>query len=55
MLKAIAQPRAELSPYAPKMVTTTIPVDKISEVIGKSGKAVSYTHLFIQNPVVEWS
>ena len=40
MLKAIAQPRAELSPYAPKMVTTTIPVDKISEVIGKSGKVI---------------
>ncbi len=40
MLKAIAQPRAELSKYAPKMMTTTIPVDKISEVIGKSGKVI---------------
>ena len=40
MLKAIAEPRAELSPYAPKMFTTTIPVDKISEVIGKSGKVI---------------
>ena len=40
MLKAIAEPRAELSPYAPKMYTTTIPADKISEVIGKSGKVI---------------
>ena len=40
MLKAIAEPRAELSKYAPKMMTTTIPVDKISEVIGKSGKVI---------------
>ena len=28
------------SPYAPKMFTTTIPADKISEVIGKSGKVI---------------
>ncbi|MDO4883084.1 MAG: S1 RNA-binding domain-containing protein, partial [Oscillospiraceae bacterium] len=35
-----AQPREELSPYAPKMFTTTIPADKISEVIGKSGKVI---------------
>ncbi|MBQ4250400.1 MAG: polyribonucleotide nucleotidyltransferase, partial [Ruminococcus sp.] len=40
MLKAIAEPRPELSPYAPKMFTTTIPADKISEVIGKSGKVI---------------
>ena len=40
MLKAIAEPRAELSPYAPKMFTTTIPADKIAEVIGKSGKVI---------------
>ena len=40
MLKAIPEPRAELSKYAPKMLTTTIPVDKISEVIGKSGKVI---------------
>lgn len=40
MLKAIPEPRKELSPYAPKMMTTTIPVDKISEVIGKSGKVI---------------
>lgn len=40
MLKAIPQPRKELSKYAPKMVTTTVPVDKISEVIGKGGKVI---------------
>lgn len=40
ILKAIDKPRAELSPYAPKMFTTVIPADKISEVIGKSGKVI---------------
>lgn len=40
ILKAIDKPRVELSPYAPKMFTTTIPADKISEVIGKSGKVI---------------
>ncbi len=40
MLKAIDKPREELSPYAPKMFTTTIPADKIAEVIGKSGKVI---------------
>lgn len=40
MLKAIAEPREELSQYAPKMFTTQIPADKIAEVIGKSGKVI---------------
>ena len=40
MLKCIPEPRKELSPYAPKMLTTKIPVDKISEVIGKQGKVI---------------
>ena len=40
ILKAIDKPREELSPYAPKMFTTTISADKISEVIGKSGKVI---------------
>ena len=40
MLKAIDKPREELSKYAPKMLTTKIPVDKISEVIGKQGKVI---------------
>ena len=40
MLKAIAEPREELSKYAPKMLTTTVPVDKIREVIGSGGKVI---------------
>lgn len=40
MLPAISAPREELSKYAPKMLTTKIPVDKISEVIGKQGKVI---------------
>jgi polyribonucleotide nucleotidyltransferase len=40
MLKCIKEPRKELSKYAPKMLTTKIPVDKISEVIGKQGKVI---------------
>ena len=40
MLKAIPQPRTDLSPYAPKMITITIPSDKISEVIGKGGEVI---------------
>ena len=40
MLKCIAEPRKELSKYAPKMLTTKIPVEKISEVIGKQGKGI---------------
>ena len=40
MLKCIPEPRAELSQYAPKMLTTKVPVEKISEVIGKQGKVI---------------
>ncbi len=40
MLKAIPAPRAELSPYAPKMLNTKIDVDKIREVIGKGGSVI---------------
>ncbi|HEX3017237.1 MAG TPA: polyribonucleotide nucleotidyltransferase [Caproicibacter sp.] len=40
MLKAIPEPRKELSPYAPKMLSMTIPVDKIREVIGSGGKVI---------------
>lgn len=40
MLKAIPQPRAELSKYAPKMLNTKIDVDKIREVIGKGGAVI---------------
>ncbi|MCL2495140.1 MAG: polyribonucleotide nucleotidyltransferase [Oscillospiraceae bacterium] len=40
MLPCIAEPRKELSKWAPKMLITVIPVDKISEVIGKQGKVI---------------
>ncbi len=40
MLKAIAEPRDEISPYAPKIINMTIPVDKIREVIGSGGKVI---------------
>ena len=40
MLKVIDKPRAELSPYAPKMLSTKIDVDKIREVIGKGGSVI---------------
>ena len=40
MLKCIPEPRAELSPYAPKMITTQISPDKIGDVIGKQGKVI---------------
>ncbi|MBQ3592897.1 MAG: S1 RNA-binding domain-containing protein, partial [Clostridia bacterium] len=37
MLKAIPEPRKELSKYAPKMLKTAIDPDKIRDVIGKGG------------------
>ena len=40
MLKAIAQPRTELSAHAPKIATIQINVDKIAEVIGARGKVI---------------
>ncbi len=40
MERAIAAPREELSPYAPKLITITIPVDKIGLVIGPGGKTI---------------
>ena len=40
ILKWIPAPRAELSKYAPKMLSITIPVDKIREVIGSGGKVI---------------
>ncbi|MCH5317813.1 MAG: polyribonucleotide nucleotidyltransferase [Eubacterium sp.] len=40
MLPVISEPRAELSKYAPKMLTLTIDPDKIGEVIGKGGKVI---------------
>ena len=40
ILKAIAEPRAEVSKYAPKMTTFKIDPDKIREVIGKGGSVI---------------
>ena len=40
ILPAIAEPRAEVSPYAPKMISMTIDPDKIREVIGKGGSVI---------------
>jgi len=41
ILKAIPEPRKELSQYAPKILTTTIDPDKIREVIGPGGKMIN--------------
>ena len=40
MLPCIAEPRAELSKYAPKLLSTKIDVEKIGDVIGKQGKVI---------------
>ena len=40
MDRAISAPREELSPYAPKLQTIEIPVDKIGTVIGPGGKMI---------------
>ena len=40
ILKAIDAPRAEVSEYAPKMISMTINPDKIREVIGSGGKVI---------------
>ncbi len=40
MLPVISEPRAELSKWAPKMLTTRIDPDKIGDVIGKQGKVI---------------
>ena len=40
LLKAIPEPRAEVSKYAPKMTSFKIDPDKIREVIGKGGSVI---------------
>jgi len=40
MNQAISQPKPELSPYAPRIISLKIPVDKIGEVIGPGGKMI---------------
>ena len=41
MLKEIAEPRKELSKYAPKITSMTINPDKIKDVIGKGGETIN--------------
>ncbi|SEA06782.1 polyribonucleotide nucleotidyltransferase [Oribacterium sp. KHPX15] len=41
MKDAIAEPRKELSPYAPKIITLQIDPEKIGDVIGKQGKTIN--------------
>jgi len=40
MLKAIEKPRESVGKYAPKMLNTKVPVDKIREIIGTGGKVI---------------
>ncbi|NCU33535.1 MAG: S1 RNA-binding domain-containing protein, partial [Candidatus Moranbacteria bacterium] len=41
MLKVIAEPRKEMSPYAPRIITIKINPDKIRDVIGPGGKIIN--------------
>lgn len=41
MLATIAEPKTELSPFAPKILTMKINPDKIRDVIGPSGKQIN--------------
>jgi polyribonucleotide nucleotidyltransferase len=40
MAKAISSPRQEMSRYAPRITTMSIPTDKIRDVIGKGGVTI---------------
>jgi polyribonucleotide nucleotidyltransferase len=40
MKEAISEPRAELSQYAPRIITLKVPVSKIGDVIGPGGKMI---------------
>jgi polyribonucleotide nucleotidyltransferase len=40
MLKAMPEPRQELSKYAPRIITVQIPPDKIGDLIGPKGKTI---------------
>ncbi len=41
MAETLAEPRANLSPYAPRIISFTINPDKIREVIGTGGKVIN--------------
>jgi len=40
MYKVIEKPRTEISKYAPKVATLTVPINKIGEIIGPSGRNI---------------
>lgn len=40
MAEAIAEARSNMSPWAPRIVTLTVPVDKIRDIIGPGGKMI---------------
>ncbi len=41
MHDAIAEPRKEVSKYAPKIISMEVPVDKIGDVVGQRGKTIN--------------
>ncbi|WP_430727237.1 polyribonucleotide nucleotidyltransferase [Tumebacillus amylolyticus] len=41
MMEALAQPREDLSPYAPRIITLRINPDKIRDVIGPGGRVIN--------------
>ncbi len=52
METAISEPRDHLSPYAPKYVAFTIPVDRIRDVIGTGGKTINQIIADCDNVVI---
>ena len=40
MAEALAEPRASISSYAPRILTVRVPVDKIRDIIGPGGKMI---------------
>ncbi len=40
MMEAIPAPRSDVSEFAPRVISMTVPVDKIREVIGTGGKVI---------------
>ncbi|HET7481383.1 MAG TPA: polyribonucleotide nucleotidyltransferase [Actinomycetota bacterium] len=41
MNESLESPRSQLAEHAPRVITTTVPVDKIGEVIGPKGKNIN--------------
>lgn len=40
MDQVVSAPSSELSPYAPRIISMMVPVDKIREIIGKGGENI---------------